>query len=114
MMDLSDGLADAVRQIASASRTGAIVEAEAVPVHPGARAWANRTQTDPVTFALSGGEDYELLFAVRPRQRAAFRAATRVCGDLAVTRVGRLTAEPYVWLDRGDRLEPLGAGFAHF
>ena len=35
-MDLSDGLADAVRQIAGASGTGAVIEAEALPIHLGA------------------------------------------------------------------------------
>ena len=35
-MDLSDGLADAVRQLARASGTGAVIEAEALPIHPGA------------------------------------------------------------------------------
>ncbi|MFI5177265.1 MAG: thiamine-phosphate kinase [Vicinamibacterales bacterium] len=113
-MDLSDGLADAVRQVAAASHTGAVVDAGAIPIHPGARSWAARTDTDPLTLAITGGEDYELLFAVRPRQRGAFRAAGRACGDLGLTRVGRLTAEPGVWLDRDGRLEPLGAGFTHF
>jgi thiamine-monophosphate kinase len=113
-MDLSDGLADAVRQVATASHTGAIVEADAIPVHPGARSWAVRIEIDPLTLAVSGGEDYELLFAVHPRQRAAFRVAGRACGDLGLTRVGRLTAEPGAWLERGGKLEPLGTGFTHF
>jgi thiamine-monophosphate kinase len=113
-IDLSDGLADGVRQIATASRVGAIVEAGDVPVHPGAGAWAARTSSDPLTWALSGGEDYELLFAVPKRRTRSFLAATKHWAGLQVTRVGHLTREPGVWLRRGERLEPLGSGFVHF
>jgi thiamine-monophosphate kinase len=112
-IDLSDGLADAARQIARASRTGVVLDAQAVPVHPGAVAWAEDTGQDPVAFALAGAEDYEILFAVPPRFQSRFRAATRRCG-LAITAVGRLTDEPGAWLSRDGRLEPLGEGFRHF
>ena len=113
-VDLSDGLSDAARQIADASRVGVVIDAAAIPVHPGASAWADRTGIDPAAFALAGGEDYELLFAVPPRQSRRFAGATRRCRDLPVTRIGRLTAEPGQWLDRSGRLEPLAAGFVHF
>ncbi|HEY7474566.1 MAG TPA: thiamine-phosphate kinase [Vicinamibacterales bacterium] len=112
-IDLSDGLADGAAQIAGASGTGVIVEADAVPIHAGTRRWANRTASDPLVFALSGGEDYELLFLVRPRQRRAFHAAARKGGKLPVTRVGRLTREPGCWLERAQGLERLPSGFAH-
>jgi thiamine-monophosphate kinase len=113
-VDLSDGLADAVHQLAAASQTGAVVDASDVPVHPGAAAWAAGTHQDPLTLALSGGEDYELLFAVSRRQRRNFFSAIRQSGDLTVTRVGRLQGEPGAWLNRDGRLEPLGPGFVHF
>jgi thiamine monophosphate kinase len=85
-----------------------------VPVHSGALAWAARTNRDALALALSGGEDYELLFAVSRRQRRNFLAAIRQCGDLTATRVGRLRAEPGAWLNQNGRLEPLGPGFVHF
>lgn len=113
-IDLSDGLADAARQIAAASGTGVVLQADAIPVHPAARSLSERTGRNAVELAVSGGEDYELLFAVRPRQRRAFMVATRRCSGLTLTLVGRLTAEPGAWLDQGGRLEPLGPGFEHF
>jgi thiamine-monophosphate kinase len=113
-IDLSDGLADGARQIATASRVGAIVEAGDVPVHAGARAWAARESVDPLAWALAGGEDYELLFAVPKRRARSFLAAAKRWSDLPVTRVGHLTREPGVWLRRNGRLEPLGSGFVHF
>jgi len=113
-VDLSDGLADAVRQLALSSRTGAALEAAAIPVHAGAATWAVGHGDDPLLFALSGGEDYELLFAVPPRRRAAFLAVARRGGGLPVTRIGRLTAEPGCWLEVNGRRDLLPEGFVHF
>ena len=103
-MDLSDGLADGIRQIAEASSLGAIVDAEALPIEDGA------TLRD----ALAGGEDYELLFAASPRMRSRVRNARRLASDLAVTRIGRLTADRAIVLSRNGSAEPLPAGFEHF
>ena len=113
-IDLSDGLAGAVTQLSEASGTGAMIDAAAVPVDPGATAWHARTGTDPVLAALAGGEDYELLFAVPPRRRRAFLAAVKRAGRLACTKIGQLTKQPGAWLDRGGRVEPMPQGFAHY
>jgi thiamine-monophosphate kinase len=113
-VDLSDGLADAARQLAAASGTGVVIDADAVPVYPAARALAEARGADAVADALTGGEDYELLFAVPPRSRRAFQAVCARCRDLPVTRVGRLTAEPGAWLHRDGRSIPLPEGFTHF
>jgi thiamine-monophosphate kinase len=112
-IDLSDGLADGARQLARASGTGVVIEAGAVPIGAGTRRWADRSSADPIGLAISGGEDYELLFAVRPRRRGSFLAAVRKGGKLPVSRVGRLTAESGTWIDRNGRLEPLPPGFSH-
>jgi thiamine-monophosphate kinase len=113
-MDLSDGLADAARQLAAASHTGVVLSANALPIHAGARAWAARTGTDPMELAIRGGEDYELIVAVRPRFRRTFRASTSRCRDVQVTAIGHLTSEPGEWLDRDGAREALAEGFTHF
>lgn len=113
-IDLSDGLGDAARQLAEASGLGVVVDAGALPVHPGARAWCASAHRDPVHFACSGGEDYELAFAVAPRSRGKFLAAMRRCKDVSVTPVGRFTTEPGAWLEFADRRETLPSGFSHF
>jgi thiamine-monophosphate kinase len=112
-MDLSDGLADAVRQVAEASGTGAAVDAAALPIHPGVRAVFEAPQT-VLAAALAGGDDYELLFAVPRRAGRRFAAAARHAG-LEVTRIGALTpasAGIVLHSDAGDR--PLPQGFEHF
>ena len=54
-VDLSDGLADGLRQLTRASGVGAVVDSAAIPVHPGARRWFVRRGDDPVEAALRGG-----------------------------------------------------------
>ena len=103
-IDLSDGLADGLRQIGEASRLGAIIDAGALPIEDGS------TLAD----ALGGGEDYELLFAVSPRMRSRLKHAQRLVRDVAVTRIGRLTADREMLVSRNGSTEPLPAGFDHF
>src|SRR5690606_2329257 len=63
-IDLSDGLADAVRQLAEASDCGAEINAAALPIEPAARAWWEAAGEDATSRAASGGDDYELLIAL--------------------------------------------------
>ena len=112
-MDLSDGLADAVRQLAEASGTGARLEAAALPVHPGVAAVFGDADAVLGT-ALAGGEDYELLLAVPKRAGRRFAAAVRLA-RLPVTRIGTLTppgAGLTLATGSGDR--PIPEGFEHF
>jgi thiamine-monophosphate kinase len=113
-VDLSDGLADAAHQIAQASQAGVVLDAEAIPVDPGARDWFTRQGQPPLDAALAGGEDYELLFAVPPRQRRNFLAAGRLARPVPVTRIGTVTEAPAVVLRRAGQDAPLPRGFAHF
>jgi thiamine-monophosphate kinase len=113
-MDLSDGLADGVRQIAEASGTGATVDAAALPVHPAAAAWFASQQVDPVDASVRGGDDYELLFAVSRRTRGRLRLVERQARGVCLTRIGQLTADPAIVIVREGRANPLPAGFVHF
>jgi thiamine-monophosphate kinase len=112
-MDLSDGLADAARQIAQASGTGVCLDAAMLPVDRAARRWFEARDVDPITAALSGGEDYELLFAVPRRKRRAFLSAIARSGGVTASRVGELTKEPALVLRRGDHNLELPAGYSH-
>jgi thiamine-monophosphate kinase len=113
-MDLSDGLADAVRQVTEASGCGADIDASAVPVHAGARAWAQAHAADPVTFAAAGGDDYELLFTVSPRRTRRFLKAMAQAGNIPATDIGVCTKGTDVVLVRDGVREPLAGGFSHF
>jgi thiamine-monophosphate kinase len=64
MIDISDGLASEVFHICRQSKTGAVIEESKIPLHPDTENMALKFQLDPVTCALNGGEDYELLFTI--------------------------------------------------
>jgi thiamine-monophosphate kinase len=113
-MDLSDGLADAATQIAVASGCGMELNADAVPVHDGARAWAASSGTDALSLAWAGGEDYELLFAVPKRRTRLFLAAIRQAGETHVTEIGLCTKGREVCAVTDGGRAPLPLGFAHF
>ncbi|GAB1396188.1 MAG TPA: thiamine-phosphate kinase [Saprospiraceae bacterium] len=67
MIDISDGLVSEIFHICRQSGTGAYIEESGVPIHPDAEMLALRFNLDPITCALYGGEDYELLFTVDPK-----------------------------------------------
>jgi thiamine-monophosphate kinase len=113
-MDLSDGLADAVRQLVEASGTGARIDAAAVPIPPAAARWFASRGADPVTAAFAGGDDYELLFTVPPRRRGRFRNALQEGRGLDVTRIGELTPAGEIVLLKDGAAQPLPEGFTHF
>jgi thiamine-monophosphate kinase len=113
-MDLSDGLADAVRQIAEASGTGASLDGAALPIPDAAARWFSAQGTDPVQAALRGGDDYELLFTVPARRRGRLAHALRQARGLAVTRIGELTPGSTIAVVRDGRAEALPDGFVHF
>jgi thiamine-monophosphate kinase len=113
-MDLSDGLADAVNQLASSSGTGAVIDAGSLPIEEAVVRWFSSRNADPVRSALAGGDDYELLFAVPPRHRGRLKMVLRQCGGAPVTRIGELTASTSVELIRNGVAEALPEGFTHF
>jgi thiamine-monophosphate kinase len=113
-MDLSDGLADGLRQIARASHVGLAIDAESLPIDPAARAWFEARGRDPIDEAIAGGDDYELLFTVSPRRHGRLNAVTRLVRGLRLTRIGTVTRGTGVVVQRDGRSEVLPPGFAHF
>jgi thiamine-monophosphate kinase len=113
-MDLSDGLADGLRQIAAASGVGIAVDETLIPLAEGLAEFYRGQGTDPVCAALAGGEDYELLFTVRPSSRGRLRAVKRLVGDLPITRIGIVTKDTRVILRSSSGERELPAGFEHF
>jgi thiamine-monophosphate kinase len=113
-MDLSDGLADAARQTAEASGVGMILDGEALPISDAARRWYAAHGLDAAMAALAGGDDYELLFTVRPRDRGRLRAVQKLVGDLPITRIGTVIRDRRVAVAAPGGERPLPAGFEHF
>jgi thiamine-monophosphate kinase len=65
MMDVSDGLSSEILHICKQSEVGCVLYEEKIPVHEESRQAAFKFGMDPTACALSGGEDYELLFTLK-------------------------------------------------
>lgn len=66
MIDISDGLSSEILHICKQSNVGCLLYEEKIPIADETRNAAYKFELDPTACALSGGEDYELLFTVRP------------------------------------------------
>jgi thiamine-monophosphate kinase len=113
-MDVSDGLADCVRQVAEASGVGITLDASAIPIPAEVRDAQRRRGHDPLEPAFSGGDDYELLFTVRPAHRGRLRTVCQQLGDLPITRIGVVTKGRELLVRDDDGTRPLPAGYEHF
>jgi thiamine-monophosphate kinase len=84
MIDISDGLASDLMHICKASNTGAFLEEGKIPINEEAQLMAIKFQLDPITTALSGGEDYELLFTINEKdlEKIRFMPSVYIIGEI--------------------------------
>jgi thiamine-monophosphate kinase len=88
-IDVSDGLLSDLRHLLEASRVGAELDVAALPRPRGFAAACRPLRLDPDRLALTGGEDYELLFTVRAAAPAAPVLSRRL--GVPVAEIGRIT-----------------------
>jgi thiamine-monophosphate kinase len=111
-MDLSDGLAGDLPKLAAASDLAAHVDIDRLPLSPGMRALAAGVRARD--WALTGGDDYELLLCVSAqRYQELANAADRL--GVALTRIGEMRSGKGVTWYLAGRVQQLAAhGFDHF
>jgi thiamine-monophosphate kinase len=111
MIDISDGLASEIFHICKQSNVGALIEESGVPMHQEAQLLALQFKLDPITCALNGGEDYELLFTIDPKdaEKVKFLPDLYIAGEITEAKDGiKLNT-------KGGNLHDLKAqGWVHF
>ena len=111
MIDISDGLASELFHICSQSKVGAFLEESGVPIQQKTEITAIDFGMDPITCALSGGEDYELLFTIDPSdvEKVKYMQDVYIAGEI-------VPAEDGIKLHtKGGNIHPLKAqGWKHF
>lgn len=113
MIDISDGLLQDLGHICKASHIGAIVNEESLPLSP---AYRSLTGHDGTGHALTGGEDYELLFCARRRDRSRIEKLQKFV-DVPISRIGTCVhpSDGITVLDRrGASIAVRAAGHDHF
>ena len=113
MIDLSDGLSSDLNRLCDASGVGALIDSSLLPIDNRVVELCGRRALDPLQLALHGGEDFELLFTVKPGDVA--RLPRRVDG-VENKRIGAMTdAIEGVKISEGPRVWDLKpGGWKHF
>ena len=113
MIDISDGLSSDLNHLCKESDVGALIDAAAIPIDPLVVEICGRRALDPLLLALHGGEDFELLFTVRPNDVS--RLPKQVDG-VAISRIGEVTNQPgTIRVAEKNRVWNLASqGFDHF
>ncbi|MBC8046699.1 MAG: thiamine-phosphate kinase [Fimbriimonadaceae bacterium] len=85
MIDISDGLSSEILHICKQSNCGAFIYESKIPIHEETYEMAMEFRLDPTMCALSGGEDYELLFTVKQGD------AQKIMEHSGITIIGKIT-----------------------
>ncbi|MDX6693903.1 MAG: thiamine-monophosphate kinase [Blastocatellia bacterium] len=113
MIDLSDGLSSDLAHLCRESRAGARIDARRLPINPAVAIVCGRRASEALALALHGGEDFELLFTVHPRD---LRRLPRRVDGVPATYIGDVTSDAGRALISDGRHEwsLKTAGFTHF
>jgi len=113
MIDLSDGLSSDLNRLCDASGVGALIDSSLLPIDNRVVELCGRRALDPLQLALHGGEDFELLFTVKPTDVP--RLPRRVDG-VEIKRIGEIAkVADGVKISEGPRIWDLKpGGWKHF
>jgi thiamine-monophosphate kinase len=90
MIDLSDGLSGDLKKICKASKVGAKIYRERIPISSECKKISKFYKKDPLEFALYGGEDYELLFTI-PHKNMNILQELATENNLEISIIGEIT-----------------------
>ena len=115
MIDVSDGLFRDLEKLTSEHGLGAEVGLAHIPLSEDFLSLSGRFCEDPYIFAVSGGEDYELLFTSAADNFSAVEEVSRLCG-VAISKIGSVTSRRGIRFinSEGEEVFYRNGGFEHF
>jgi thiamine-monophosphate kinase len=117
MIDVSDGLAGDLGHICEQSKLGARIWADKIPVSESLVEFCHGARVNPLDYALTGGEDYELLFTLPPQELERLMLEWPEEFDIPLFHIGEMdkAVEGIALLSEDGAERPLAAGsFDHF
>ncbi len=120
MIDISDGLVQDLTHILKASKVGAVLDLDKIPVSRDAKKMSSGSKMKALSHALSDGEDFELLFTVPPWQKMMLAKSWRKkFPKVPLAWIGKIEGKaPRIsWRRDGERILPpklIQKGFSHF
>jgi thiamine-monophosphate kinase len=116
MIDVSDGLLIDTTHLLEESGVGARIWEDRIPLSRSYRKWTPSFSKDPYQIALTGGEDYELLFTASPEERKKISGLARSL-KIPVTWIGEILPQKkgfHIMRRDGKEYSPARMGFEHF
>ena len=112
-IDISDGLVGDIRHLLTASQVGAVIQVDKLPLSPALRESVDEQQG--LSYALAGGDDYELLFTLPEEQKGSLDMVLATC-DVPATCIGHLngSAEKLELKYKTQDYPVSTTGFQHF
>ena len=115
MTDLSDGLASDLQNICRASGVGALLHEDQIPLSTALRAAAAWIHTAPLPLALTGGEDYHLLFSVPAGLAQKMETQVTKVFKRPVYPIGEIISGQKIFIECSGKVRILKeTGFDHF
>lgn len=119
MIDISDGLFIDLSRLCNESRVGAKLYATHIPISRQMQKVSSVLKIDPFKLAVSGGEDYELLFTASRNSKLETLALASRLGrqnsKLKITCIGEITKKERIVIDkRGKKSDLRAEGYQHF
>lgn len=93
MIDISDGLSSDLHHLCAESNVGATIDAASLPLDEHLVQLCGRRALDPLALALHGGEDFELLFTVAPKDVTLL---PKFVDGIPISHIGEITSQPGV------------------
>lgn len=105
MIDVSDGLSSEVNHLCEDGKIGAVIDEERIPINEATRRVAEEFKQSPMAYALSGGEDYELLFTLSKKDFEKLKNSDQI------KRIGEIVTpvQGVSFRDKSGTLHPLSS-----